>query len=1235
MDKPAATRLIQDTFENSFDKGRFIDLIRNLVKYVDESGNFSLHGNYIPDAFDQSIRSYERVGKYEDSDSNKTDILIVRLKKEHSLERARATQRNFVAWYLNGSRGGELKEAALVAFVSPDERDWRFSLVRMDYNLVDSPTGRVKVERELTPARRYSFVVGESESSHTAQVQLRPILEDDETKPLLSDFGNAFSIEVVTREFFIKYRELLHRVEEALQKLVEQNERIRDDFEARSVDTVNFAKKLLGQVVFLYFLQKKGWLGVHVDGKWGEGDKRFLRSLFERASDNGDNFFNSHLEYLFYDALGKEERGTADPAYRPRFNCKIPFLNGGLFDPINNYDWVHTDILLDNELFSNADKTREGDIGTGILDVFDRYNFTVKEDEPLDKEVAIDPEMLGKVFENLLEVKDRKSKGTYYTPREIVHYMCQESLINYLDTAMNAGEVPLVATPPPQGKLLGKPDPEQVALKVPGYRGIVPRVDIESLVRMGELATEHDTRVETYGKETERYSYKLPQSIRWNAKLIDDKLENTRVCDPTVGSGAFLVGMMTDIVRARDTLTTYLPDKQSRTKYNFKRHAIQNCLYGVDIDPGAVEIAKLRLWLSLVVDEEDIRQIQPLPNLDYKIMQGNSLIEDFHGISLAFGENGKGRPKLFEQDSELLCLVENLHRKQDNLFDATHPGEKEQQKAQVEDAIVDIFHHEVKRQRATYFQLLENIERRACQIPNAEDRHKYYKAEKATLDNKSGFDFEALERELREMTHGNKVRPFFPWRLYFANVFREKGGFDLVIANPPYLGEKGHKDIFQQVRRHSLGRYYQGKMDIFYFFFHLALDLGHQGTSVAFITTNYYITATGAKKLRKDFRERAILLRLINFNELRIFEAAQGQHNLVTILQRGHDDQTAAKTAITHGKGLASNEILQTILSWEDRQTDYYSIRQGQLYGGDEHYVRLAGVPEVSKVLDKIESQGVVLKAICSVNQGVVSGLDTLKKSHIEKYDLGPDYIAGSGVFVLSEDEIIDLHLTEKDKELLRPFFKNSHIRKYHTKENTTERLLYLTQEVNLSEYSAHLGRHVSKYSNIIKNIVDNPPYLHRPRKESIFLGEKIVAPYRSRDNVFGYNSVPWFALTDVYFITQRDKSIALKYVLALLNSKAYYLWLYYRGKHKGEVLEMLSQPLSEVPIKMLSRDEQGPFIDIVDRILAITADEDYLSNPAKQARVKELERQIDRMVYQLYDLTPEEIAVVEGSRKE
>ena len=228
------------------------------------------------------------------------------------------------------------------------------------------------------------------------------------------------------------------------------------------------------------------------------------------------------------------------------------------------------------------------------------------EADPLEKEVAIDPEMLGKVFENLIEENRRKGLGTYYTPREIVHYMCQESLINYLDTSINTRQKSFAHEKPRQSKLFGEPEPEQIALKTEAYEEVVPRVDIETFIQLGEQISHYEA-VET------KYRIKMPKSIEQHARFIDDKLAEITICDPAVGSGAFPVGIMTEIVRARSALTPYFNDVHERTPYFFKRHAIQNCLYGVDIDPSAVEIAKLRLWLSLVVDEEDVKQVNPLP----------------------------------------------------------------------------------------------------------------------------------------------------------------------------------------------------------------------------------------------------------------------------------------------------------------------------------------------------------------------------------------------------------------------------------------------------------------------------------------------------------------------------------------------------------------------------------------------------------------------------------------------
>ncbi|MEO0134239.1 MAG: class I SAM-dependent DNA methyltransferase, partial [candidate division WOR-3 bacterium] len=526
-------------------------------------------------------------------------------------------QRNFIAWYLKGSRGGKLKDAALVAFVSPDFDDWRFSLVKMDYRFGKTPTGKIKVREEFTPAKRWSFLVGKNEKSHTAQSRFLPILEDDNWRPTLEDIEKAFDVEVVTKEFFEKYRDLFIRTKLELDKIVQRDAKIKQEFERKNINTVDFAKKLLGQIIFLYFLQKKGWFGVEKGKPWGTGPKDFIRKLFNKEFGTYKNFYNDILEPLFYEALRTDR--SSDDHYYSRFNCKIPFLNGGLFDPINNFDWVNNDILLPNELFSNKNRTKEGDIGDGILDIFDRYNFTVNEEEPLEKEVALDPELLGKIYEKLnairpdnfdeyvkvlksgkkgKETKFNKEYGVYYTPREIVHYMCQESLINYLETEL---------------------------------RGKVSRDDLEKFIKIADsvqelevVALEKEERIKSGEQKTTRYESQIPESIKQNAEEIDKLLADIKVCDPAVGSGAFPIGMMHEIVKLRQLLSIYL--KREAKSYDLKRHCIENSLYGVDIDPGAVEICKLRFWLSLIVDEEDFHNIKPLPNLDYKVVCGDSLL---------------------------------------------------------------------------------------------------------------------------------------------------------------------------------------------------------------------------------------------------------------------------------------------------------------------------------------------------------------------------------------------------------------------------------------------------------------------------------------------------------------------------------------------------------------------------------------------------------------------------------
>src|SRR5438132_921252 len=486
MNKEQARNLIRQTLTESFDRTQFRKFMLELLNEFDESKAFTSNKTYIKDAFKNHVERFERLGTYKSRDDEKLDVLTVHLTRQSKLERARTAIRNFVADHLKQRDG---KDAALVAFVSPAEKQWRFSYVKMEYATVEKDSGKVGVETKLTPARRFSYIVGEGESCHTAQTRFLGLLQDTETAPTLAQLEEAFSVEAVTKEFFKKYADLFGEIQKALDKLARKDPVIAKEFAKKNVRTADFAKKLMGQIVFLYFIQKKGWLGVEKGKDWGTGPHDFLRRLADSKYGTYENFFNDILEPLFYDTLATD-RGHE--AWCKRFNCRIPFLNGGLFEPLADYDWRKTDIVVPNRLFTNNERFDDFSNGTGLLDMFDRYNFTVNEAEPLEKEVAIDPEMLGKVFENLIEENLRKGLGSYYTPREIVHYMCQESLINYLDTALNA-HAEIIGKEKRKQAEFGDEKSEQTLLTAPGRKDTVSRIDIETFVHLGDQISHYES----------------------------------------------------------------------------------------------------------------------------------------------------------------------------------------------------------------------------------------------------------------------------------------------------------------------------------------------------------------------------------------------------------------------------------------------------------------------------------------------------------------------------------------------------------------------------------------------------------------------------------------------------------------------------------------------------------------------------------------------------------------------
>lgn len=863
MNREQAKRLIIDTFENQFDKNNFIKFLRNLLKSYDDTKIFTYNNAYIPDAFKDAIQSLERVGKYTHGGAE-IDLLIVELKRGTSIERARTMQRNFIAWYLKGSRGGNLKDAGLVAFISSDSDDWRFSLVKMDYRF--DQTSSVKIKEEFTPARRWSFLVGSNEKSHTAQSRFLPILEDDSRQPTLEDLENAFNVEVVTREFFEKYRNLFVRTKIELDNLVNKDPALRKEIESKGVNTVDFAKKLLGQIVFLYFLQKKGWFGVAKGNHWGSGPKDFMRKLFNKEFGNYDNFFNDILEPLFYEAL-RTDRSFDDHFYS-RFNCKIPFLNGGLFDPINNYDWVNTEILLPDSLFSNENKTKEGDIGDGILDVFDRYNFTVNEEEPLEKEVALDPELLGKIYEKLNairsdnfdeylkalqsgnrgeETKFNKEYGVYYTPREIVHYMCQEILINYLYTET---------------------------------KGEIQKEDIEEFVRYADLILEHEkTALEKNEqikngriKET-KYEHKMPESIIRHAETMDKFLEEINICDPAVGSGAFPVGMLHEIVKLRQLLAVYT--KKNITSYDIKRQCIENSLYGVDIDNGAIETCKLRFWLSMIVDEEDFKIIKPLPNLDYKVVCGDSLLEV---------EKDLFNDQLFQQ-------LEKLKLK---YFNETNPLEKQKFKTDIDNLIYQI-----------------------------SKGHKE-------------FDFE----------------------VYFSEVFHKKGGFDIVIANPPYGNIMNKRQKNNITKRYN----YSTTTDISAPFCERGINILKNDGNLTYIIT-YAIT------FNKDFSETRKYLH-DNFERIDLYTFDRDKCRVFESMSQSVSILKAFKKNSSSQKGIFTSRMFRDtpeIKKIEVSNADNFLLPIGSKYE-NKHRLPKIGEKINLEIIKKILNQKIKIKNIITEN---------------------------------------------------------------------------------------------------------------------------------------------------------------------------------------------------------------------------------------------------------------------------
>lgn len=708
-------------------------------------------------------------------DGNRIAIYEVKLSEHVNIERNRAGIRHLLCptWRGLGFVG------AFMLCYRDTESVLRFSYVSESFRFDENG----KYTKDSTDPKRYTYLLGEGHRSKTAVQQFMALKNSELT---LQNVTKAFSVEALSKRFFNeykkKYEDIVEYVTGKRVKKVEgkwknvpthsPNKEIFDQFDVYN-DTEkaekavrDYVKKLMGRLVFIQFLQKKGWMGVPAnDAAWKNGDKDFVQNLFKNTK-NKEKFIDDVLEPLFDDLNTKREKDLVSSELVGK-GIKVPYLNGGLFEKDFQDD-------MDFPLPKNFMEE--------LLDFFTQYNFTIDENDPDDAEVGVDPEMLSCIFENLLE--DNKEKGAFYTPKEIVQYMCRESLIAYLSNGVKTNE---------------------------------------AKERIRDFVLTH--KVDVLNAE---------ENI---SELVDKKLKDVKICDPAIGSGAFPMGLMRELYFCRSAIEGFGHEKAAE----IKKHIIQQNIYGVDIEKGAVDIARLRFWLSLIVDEENPHA---LPNLDFKIMQGNSLLEQYKGVDLS-DIDFKANPKQLKSG------------KYYDAFDSNDVRARQ---------VISLL-------KDQYF---------AC--GDKEEKKKIRDALKQTIQ--ALIQEKAYSVKLDDINDISATDKFFLWHTWFSEVF-ENDGFDIVIGNPPYGAKlsddekKYCKQIYPTAK--TIRGVQKGSQDTFVTFLNLGFNIVKKNGYVNMIVPLSVTASDAMTGLHNLFVENCDDIRISSYGDRprRIFEGAEQQVSIV------------------------------------------------------------------------------------------------------------------------------------------------------------------------------------------------------------------------------------------------------------------------------------------------------------------------------------------------------------------
>ncbi len=862
-----------------------------------------------------------------------------------------------------------------------------------------------------------------------------------EHRDIRAALDRVFDVEPVTKQFFATYKRIFDDAEDRIDGFAG------DETEPRR----QFVQTLFNRLMFVYFLSRKRWLRLN-------GETDYLNALWDAYKQHPThaNFYDDVLTFLFFEGLNTP--ASRDLRRGVDFIIgDVPFLNGGLFEQT---DLDQRDgIIVPDEAIEPL-----------LTDLFDRFNFTVMESTPFDIEVAVDPEMLGKVFEEL--VTGRHASGAYYTPRPVVAFMCREALKGYLETR-------------------------------------VPQLDPQTIAAFVD----------------QRQTDAIDQV---NAPRLATALADVTVVDPACGSGAYLVGMMQELVELQTALFNVGVDDQSL--YDLKLHIIERNLYGADIDPFAVNIAMLRLWLSLAIEYED-DQPEPLPNLDFKIVQGDSLLGP-------------------DPSQSQISIEREIIRK-----------------------------HNLAGLKGEYLRAPTSDEKRLLRqrIQTAEDNIR------------------------AALADANIHEDAVDWGVQFAEVIAA-GGFDIAIANPPYLQLQSNAG--------RLGKRYQSRGyetfarsgDIYQLFYERGCQLlRREGGLLAYITSNSWLRANYGKKLRALFAERHTPLRWLDLGK-DIFDAAIVDSGILLLRTGGQ----AVPLPAVDMDDLPGVAFPPSDDHWRQARPD-----------GDAAWSILSHIEW--SAIDKMRARGTPLKEWdVTIRRGVTTGLneafiiDTATRDALIKQDA-------------------------KSAEIIKPILRGRDIQRWRAEwaglwlistfpplgldidiyPAVKEHLMAfgIDRLKQSGEILEHGRRSRKKTNHAWFELQDTVDYYKEFAKEKLFWMDM------SPEGRFAYSENMLFCNDKAYVLTGGS----LKFLCAVLNSKLVTWFVQPFALTTGMgVLQWKKFSVQAIPVPKVETADQAVFIALVDRIL----DAKY-RNP--NADTSALERQIDRLVYDLYGLATDEIAAVES----